>query len=114
MRDVIKSNLNIYKYRDSNGNILCEIIVIYRSSDTDKSKYRIEVELREYVDTPYQAHQEFRWPVSTQEITSRDVTISYDVDRLVNRMIETRFLDRYIKELDNGIALTIEWMKEIA
>lgn len=103
-----------FDYTDALGRPICEILATYLPSRTVKDKFTVKLELRKMVDTPYEKQQEFKHLIDTQDISSTKDTIKSDIARVVDMMIKTRSIDTYIRDFSNGIALTIEWMKEIA
>lgn len=103
-----------FDYADALGRPVCDIIATYLPSRTDRDKFTVKMELRKNVDTPYEKHQEFKHLIATQDINSTKATIKSDISRVVDMMIKSKTIDTYVREFSNGIALTIEWMKEIA
>jgi hypothetical protein len=103
-----------FDYADVLGKPVCDIIATYLPSRTDRDKFTVKLELRKYIDTPYEKQQEFKHLIATQDISSTKVTIKSDIARVVDMMIKSKTIDAYVRDFSNGIALTIEWMKEIA
>lgn len=103
-----------FDYADALGRPICDIIATYLLSRTDRDKYTVKLELRKMVDTPYEKQQEFKHLIDTQDIGSTKNTIKTDITRVVDMMIKTKSIESYVRDFSNGIALTIEWMKEIA
>jgi len=103
-----------FDYADALGRPVCDIIATYLPSRADRDKFTVKMELRKKVDTPYEKQQEFKHLIDTQDINSTKATIKSDIARVVDMMIKSKTIDAYVRDFSNGIALTIEWMKEIA
>lgn len=103
-----------FDYTDAWGKSICDILATYLPSRADRDKYTVKLELRKMVDTPYEEQQEFKHLIDTQDIGSTKNSIKTDIARVVDMMIKTKSIDSYVRDFSNGIALTIEWMKEIA
>lgn len=103
-----------FDYTDALGRPVCDIIATYLPSRTDRDKFTVKIELRKKVDTPYEKQQEFKHLIDTQDVSGTKSTIKSNIARVVNVMIEMKTIDAYVRDFSNGIALTIEWMKEIA
>lgn len=103
-----------FDYTDVLGRPVCDIIATYLPSRADRDKFTVKLELRKYIDTPYERQQEFKHLIDTQDISSTKVTIKSDIARVVDTMIKTKALDAYIRDFSSGITLTIEWMRNIA
>ncbi len=103
-----------FDYTDALGHHICDILATYLPSRVGVDKFTIKMELRKYIDTPYEKQQEFKHLIDTQNISSTKATIKSDISRVVDMMIKSKTIDAYVRDFSNGIALTIEWMKEIA
>jgi len=103
-----------FDYTDAFGHHICDILATYLPSRADRDKFTVKVELRKYIDTPYEKQQEFKHLIDTQDISGTKSTIKSNITRVVNMMIEMNTIDTHVRDFSNGIALTIEWMKEIA
>lgn len=103
-----------FDYTDALGHHICDILATYLPSRAGGDKFTVKMELRKYIDTPYEKQQEFKQLIATQDISSTRNTIKTDIARVVDMMIKTKSIDTYIRDLSNGIALIIEWMKKIA